>query len=276
MMKNHDCVTFLQWALPQLHLRWRGMRKVRGQVCKRIQRRLRELTLPNISAYQVYLTNHPEEWAVLDEFCRITISRFYRDRAVFNYLQQVILPDLAQQSRVQNNATLRCWSAGCASGEEAYTLQILWQLALSPQLPDLSFQVIATDINAHLLERAQVGCYEFSSIKELPTNWITQAFDQRDEQYWVKSQFRAGLNFYQQDIRSQMSEGLFHLILCRNFVFTYFDFDRQREMVNRFAQNLWPGGVLLIGKHETLPSESPQFEPIQGKLGIYGRHTLTV
>ena len=128
-MKNHDCTVFLQWALPQLHLRWQGMRKVRGQVCKRIQRRLRDLALPDMAAYRAYLTNHPEEWRVLDEYCRITISRFYRDRAVFDYLQQTLLPKLAQQAMDQGDPTLRCWSAGCASGEEAYTLKILWELS---------------------------------------------------------------------------------------------------------------------------------------------------
>ena len=275
-MKNHDCVTFLQWALPQLHLRWQGMRKVREQVCKRIQRRFRQLALPDMAAYRAYLTNHPEEWTVLDKFCRITISRFYRDRAVFNYLQQTLLPALAQLVLTRRDPVLRCWSAGCASGEEAYTLKILWELGLSPQFSNLSFLVVATDIDAHLLARAQVGCYEFSSVKELPSNWLPRAFDRRDERYCLRSQFRAGINFHQRDIRAQMPEGHFHLILCRNLVFTYFDLDRQREMVNRFAQTLWPGGVLIIGGHEVLPSETHQFEPIQGKLGIYRRYRVNI
>ena len=79
-MKNSKCVHFLQWSLPQLHLRWSGFRKVRRQVCKRIQRRLQELELCDISAYQSYLETYPAEWLVLDAYCRITISRFYRDQ----------------------------------------------------------------------------------------------------------------------------------------------------------------------------------------------------
>ena len=257
--------------MPQLHLRWRGMRKVRGQVCKRIQRRLRELALLDMAAYRTYLTRHPEEWMVLDEFCRITISRFYRDRAVFNYLQQTILPDLAEQAMARQDLILRCWSAGCASGEEAYTLKILWELGLSPQFSNLSLEVIATDVDAHLLARAQVGRYKFASVKELPANCLSLAFEQTDQTYCVRSQFRAGISFLQQDIRAQMPEGLFHLVLCRNLVFTYFDLDRQREMVNRFTQKLFSGGVLMLGEHEALPAETTQFKPIQNKFRIFRR-----
>ena len=83
-MRNEECVLFLQWALPQLNLRWKGFRRVRQQVCKRIQRRLKELELPDFNAYRFYLKTHPEEWLVLDSYCQITISRFYRDRDVFN------------------------------------------------------------------------------------------------------------------------------------------------------------------------------------------------
>ena len=63
---------------------------------------------------------------------------------------------------------------------------------------------------------------------------------------------------------------------CEKFGFTYFDFDRQRDMIKHFAQNLWPGGVLAIGEHEALPSESLQFEPIRGKLGIYHRYMANI
>jgi chemotaxis protein methyltransferase CheR len=204
MMKDHDCVSFLQWALPQLHLRWQGMRQVRGQVCKRIQRRLHELALPDMAAYRAYLISHAEEWIVLDECCRITISRFYRDRAVFDALRQTILPELAQQAMDRGDSILRCWSAGCASGEEAYTLKILWELGLSPQFSNLWLQVTATDIDAHLLERAQVGCYAFNSVKELPAPWLTLAFDQTEQGDCVRTLFRAGIEFLQQDIRTQM------------------------------------------------------------------------
>ena len=91
IMKHDDCVGFLQWALPRLRLRWPGFRRVRRQVCQRLGRRLRELGLGELQAYQLYLGNHPTEWQVLDGLCRITISRFYRDRTIFVALEREVL-----------------------------------------------------------------------------------------------------------------------------------------------------------------------------------------
>jgi len=124
-MKDTDCVQFLQWALPQMHMRWPGFRKVRDHVCKRIERRIRELGLPNVQAYQEYLREIRAEWQQLDGLCRVTISRFYRDKRVFAMLEQEVLPRLAEQALAADGRSLRIWSAGCASGEEPYTLVLL-------------------------------------------------------------------------------------------------------------------------------------------------------
>ncbi|MFZ0469183.1 MAG: hypothetical protein WAL92_09705 [Thiogranum sp.] len=97
-MDDHACIAFLQWALPKLHLRWAGFRKVRQQVCKRIGRRLRTLQMTDIAAYQAYLKHHREEWEVLDGMCRVTISRFFRDRGVFSSLQSLVLPELVHRT----------------------------------------------------------------------------------------------------------------------------------------------------------------------------------
>src|SRR5438477_9810042 len=121
-----DCVEFLQWALPRLRMRWDGFRKVRRQVCRRIERRSRELGLTDLAAYRDYLERRPDEWARLDALCRVTISRFYRDRETFAALEQEVLPALAR-----GGAEIEVWSAGCASGEEPYTLALLWKLELA-------------------------------------------------------------------------------------------------------------------------------------------------
>jgi chemotaxis protein methyltransferase CheR len=75
-----ECVDFLQWALPRLGLRWQGFRKVRRQVCRRVARRIAELGLADADAYRLYLERNPQEWDALAELCRVTISRFWRDR----------------------------------------------------------------------------------------------------------------------------------------------------------------------------------------------------
>ena len=97
-MKIMDCIAFLQWALPQLSLSWRGFRKVRSQACKRIRRRMQSLGLEDFAAYRDHLERHPQEGAMLDSFCRIMISRLYRDRNVFGVLGERVLPRLAQRA----------------------------------------------------------------------------------------------------------------------------------------------------------------------------------
>jgi chemotaxis protein methyltransferase CheR len=268
-MQDQECVHFLQWVLPQLHLRWSGFRRVRKQACKRIHRRLRELGVSDFSAYRSYLIVHPEEWSVLDACCRITISRFYRDRVVFDRLRQGILPELIELARSRGDTELRCWSAGCASGEEAYTLKIIGNLCLGQQEPILPLRIIATDADSHMLERASHACYKLGNLKELPPEWLAMAFTQSDQQYGIQPTFREGIEFEQQDIRTQMPEGPFHLVLCRNLVFTYFDLTLQQAVLQRILKRLILGGVLVIGVHESLPADVSQIQfSIEGT-GIY-------
>ena len=85
-MRDTECIEFLQWCLPHMSMRWVGFRRVHKQVCKRLQRRLRELGLVDLKAYRRYLEQHRVEWHTLDHLCQITISRFYRDRVVFGQL----------------------------------------------------------------------------------------------------------------------------------------------------------------------------------------------
>ncbi len=270
-MKDTACVDFLQWALPQLRLRWPGFRKVRRQVCKRIDRRYRELGLPDVATYRAYLETHPEEWLILDSLCRISISRFYRDRGVFDSLRRVILPALAELALSRGDPELRCWGIGCASGEEVYTLNLIWHLELQPRFPALTGHIVATDVDQQLLQRAQAGCYPASSLKELPSGWRETAFVEMGEEYCLRDGFKAGVDFYCQDIRVGQPEESFHLILCRNSVLTYFEETLQQQVLNRIVQQLLPGGALVIGKTERLPEEEFGLSEWLLNQGIYRR-----
>jgi chemotaxis protein methyltransferase CheR len=95
-------------------MRWPGFRKVRRQVGRRVDRRLRQLGLDDVSAYQDYLEDHPREWLLLDEFCRISISRFYRDRGVFDLIGNEVLPQLAVAAIVRGDRELRVWGTRTA------------------------------------------------------------------------------------------------------------------------------------------------------------------
>jgi chemotaxis protein methyltransferase CheR len=271
-MKDADCVQFLQSVCPQLRMRWAGFRKVRRQVCKRIDRRLKELGLPSIASYSSYLSSHRAEWQVLDSLCRISISRFCRDQRVFDFLTKTVLPELAQSALASGQSVLHCWSAGCASGEEPYTLSILYKLGVCPQLPDrapIGLDVVATDADPHLLQRAESGCYPASSLRDLPPSWISMAFERVGDAYSIRERFRQGVHFFRQDIRKEMPVGPFRLILCRNLAFTYFEPALQREVLSKMLPRLALGGAIVIGRRESLPGEISALEGWNPSLGVY-------
>ena len=259
-MRNQLCTEFLQWALPHLGLRWPGFRKVRGQVCKRIQKRIRELNLPDPRAYSAYLEQHPEEWQVLEPLCRVTLSRFYRDKGVFDTLNGDVLPHLAETAQQKGKTVIRIWSAGCASGEEPYTLTLLWNFLLHDRYPDLTLDLVATDIDAALLERARRACYPASALKELPREWRDRGFVHKDNLSQLQPAFQTPVRFVQQDIRCQTPEGPFDLILCRNLAFTYYQCELQVQVLRRISDVLAPHGVLVLGTHEVLPGDGGQWQ----------------
>lgn len=272
-MNDTDCVQFLQWALPQLHMRWPGFRRVRSQVCKRLQRRIEELRIEDLATYRAFLGKHSDEWIVLDRLCQITISRFYRDKMVFSFLEQQVLPYLLNIMEQRNESELRIWCAGCGAGEEPYTLAMLWAIRFQADFPSIRLSINATDINPTMLDRAQKACYPYSAIKNLPLPWQESAFEKKDEQYCLRPVFQSNVEFQCRDIRKGPATETppFHFICCRNLAFTYFDMPLQRELVTRLHASLADGGILMIGVHESLPPESMQFNAWSELLGVYLR-----
>jgi chemotaxis protein methyltransferase CheR len=271
-MRDTECVEFLQWCLPKLRLRWPGYRKVRGQVAKRVERRFHALGLPSLPAYREYLEKSPGEWRELDFLCRITISRFWRDRGVFDDLRGVILPAIARESLERREGEFRAWSAGCSSGEEAYSLALCWNLSIVPDLKKpLALSVTGTDIDARLLLRAQRGCYRQSSLKGLPEGLKAQAFTPSGDEFCVREHLKKNVTFQAGDMRDTMPEGDFRLILCRNLVFTYFEEHLQRSVLEGMLEKLPPGGILVIGVHEKLPPGFTGLVPVGRPPGVFRR-----
>ena len=271
-MKDAEGVRFLQWSLPQLRLRWPGYRKVRRQVYKRTSARLQSLGLHSLDDYRSYLETHPEEWEILDSSCWVPISRFYRDKSVFQFLEQDGLPSLARQVLAESEMVLRCWSIGCAGGEEPYSLSLLWKLALEARFPAIRLAILATDVDDQAIARAERGCYQPGSLKDLPESWRMKGFDRTSEGFWmIKPEFREPVTFLKQDIRQAVPEETFHLILCRYLAFTYFDGPLQSKTLRDLVERMHIGGALVIGKNERLPDRDAGLIPWSEKEGVYRR-----
>ncbi len=259
-MNDKESVEFLQWALPKLGLRWTGFRRVRRQVRRRISARMAALGLADADAYRAYLTDHAEEWQVLDGLCRVTISRFYRNRGVFAFLFDRVLPALAT---ARGGEPVRIWSVGCASGEEAYTL------AIGGALRGLPVEVLGTDVDPHMIERARSARYRASGVRELPGSWRDEAFMRIGDELALHERFRRNVIFRCEDVRAGMPPGPYDLVLCRNLGFTYFDGEGQARLAGELAQRIVAGGALVVGHHEVVQAEA--LEPWDVRRGVYRR-----
>jgi chemotaxis protein methyltransferase CheR len=250
-MGREACVAFLQWALPRLNLEWHGYRRVWRIAGKRLQRRCAALGLGDLAAYRAYLETHAEEWQSVDAACRIPISRFYRDRDVFATVESLVLPEVARGASSAARTSIACWSAGCASGEEAFSLALAWWRAASPEAQGLAFTVLGTDADPELLARARRGCYLASSLHELPESLRSAAFEPVGNELCLRGDVRQRVSFELRDLRSSLPDGPFDLILCRNVVLTYFAKPLQDAVVAAMVRRLRPGGYFIVGRNES-------------------------
>ena len=260
-MRDAELVDFLQWALPRLRLRWAGFRKVRRQVGRRIAAHLADLGLDGLAAYRERLESQPAEWKRLDALCRVTISRYWRDAGTWEALLDHGLPRLAEAARAEGRDTLRAWSAGCASGEEPYSLLLAWSLGGGPELAGLRLEVLGTDFDEHLLERAAAGVHPEGALRDLPPGWRDAAFEPAEDGFVLRQSLRRGARFERRDLRAESPAGPFDLVLCRNLAFTYFEDALQREVLERLAGVLRPGALLVLGSHEHLPAGQELLRP---------------
>jgi chemotaxis protein methyltransferase CheR len=272
-MEDSECIRFLQQVLPQLRMRWPGFRRVRKQVCKRIQRRITGLGLEDTIAYHDFLQSHGEEWRTLDHCCRVTVSRFYRDISVLKRLGSEVLPWLAASAIDAGENSLYAWSAGCAMGEEAYSLILIWDQAAGRDYPQVDISILGSDIDDRVLQKAVSACYSESSLKALPGAWLRSAFSRRNSTWCLEPRLRSKARFVKQDIRDNAVEGPFHIVFCRNLAFTYFEHALQLEVLARIHEVLLDDGILVIGSHESLPEGYDGFEPWPGSRAIFRKVT---
>jgi len=243
MLSDRDFSDLLKY----LNRPWAGFRKVRKGVKKRIRRHMGELGCSTIEQYLLEISR-PQERAGCEQCLMVTISRLFRDRGLWQALQERILPDLSRQY----SPPLRIWSAGCACGEEAYSLAMVCE-ALRPPVPPV---ILATDVQQACLNRAQTGIYSRTSIKELPDEMQKRYVDLRRKgrQAIIRKHLLPPIRWQVHDLMDgPVDEDPFHLILLRNNLLTYYQGRALQDAFSALLSRLTPGGCLVIGSHEHLP-----------------------
>ena len=180
----------------------------------------------------------------------MTISRFWRNALLFETLKQIWLPVIL--SRLGPNEALRIWTAGCASGEEPYSLLILWQEHFASSGREL--RLLASDSDTRCLERAQQCRYPGSSFREMPLHLRQKYCSNEGGMFSLPPDFPERVEWMAHNLiwKAPPSSNN-HIIFCRNLVYTYFMDDLQQEITQRFYQSLVPQGLLVVGSKDRLP-----------------------
>jgi len=234
-----------------LGLSFQGYKKVRKGVKKRLVRHMQGLGCKMVPDYLERIRNNPD----LMHECRlaltVSISRFFRDRMVWDTIRKKVLSDLAGK----NHKHIHIWSAGCARGEEAYSMKMIWEEAEKKGLNLPILRLLASDINPEYLVAAQKGVYGITSLKEVCESDRNTFFHTRKngKQFIVKPFLRNDITWQIMDFCIELPNQGFDLIFLKNNVLTYLDGNLKELVFQNIVKKLKPDGFLVKGAHETIP-----------------------
>ncbi len=238
-------------------------------ILRRLRGRMTATARPTLASYAAYLESDPEEYARLVNSLLIKVTEFFRDPKLFEYLRRRVLPDLIEEAR-RDQRELRIWSAGCSTGEEAYSLAIIVAEALGEELEWSDVRIFATDIDRDAISFARRGVYSAAALKGLPAGTRDRYFGRSDGGYEVAKQLRAMMVFGEHDLGERAPFPRIDLLLCRN-VLIYFAVPMQRVALETFAFSLRPSGRLVLGTSESVMAFPEPFEEEHARLRVYRR-----
>jgi chemotaxis methyl-accepting protein methylase len=248
-----------------------GYRRVRKGVKKRLRRHMQALGCQCLESYLDAIAASPRARRACLRRLSVPISRFMRDAAFWETLAHQILPDLVHRF----GAPLAVWSAGCACGEEAYSLAITARTARAHMpLNRTLLTILASDRNPAFLNRAREGVYPRSSFRELSAEQLTRHFTalKGRRRFRIRAEHKAGIDWLCCDIESLPSTTCFNLILLRNNILTYCDPAGRERGLRRVLAHLHPGGVLVIGERERLPAAAKGLNAAFGLPYVFKQH----
>ena len=236
---------------------------------RRLHGRMNATAQSSVATYAALLESDPEEYARLVNSLLIKVTEFFRDPELFEYLRDKVLPELIGEVRLDRR-DLRIWSAGCSTGEEAYSLAIIVAEALGEDAAWPDVRIFATDIDKEATAFARRGIYPPAALKNLPAGARDRYFVKSDGRYEVAKRLRALMVFGEHDLSARAPFPRIDLLLCRN-VLIYFSVPLQQVALETFAFSLRPGGRLALGPSETVSALPEPFEEEEPHLRVYRR-----
>ena len=234
-----------------------------SMVERRIQQRFPSLKCESYHDYLHYLKENPDEFDHLIDALTINVSRFFRDTLTFEYIADRILPAIVYEKKKVADGSIRVWSAGCAKGEEPFSIAILIQELIEKEDLKTKTSIFATDIDGKILEKARKEAYSFDSIKSMKYRLLKKYFTFEGEAFQLLPVIRNLVSFSVYDILDKKSYappesifGSFDMVFCRN-VLIYFDTEHQDQIFDKLYRSLARNGYLVLGEAE-IPSTKYQ------------------
>ena len=235
---------------------------------RRINMRLRATGANTYPEYLAVLRREPSEYERLFDVLTINVTNFFRDKSAYRVIEETVIPELVSSKKRQGKKLIRIWSAGCASGEEPYSMAILFHQVLGKRIGDYLISIYATDIDEKVLEKAKKAEYEADTVSKVDEKILNRYFN-HDLKYSLKEEIKQMVKFRRADLISAKPLTHLDIIVCRN-VFIYFTKDLQAKLIEKYYAGLNQDGYLIIGMTESLPGESARlFRPVSIRERIY-------
>lgn len=245
----------------------------RPTIQRRLRRRFAAVGVNGLAEYRSYLEENPSEYRQLVNTFLIKVTEFFRDPDQFDYLRDEVLPTLVQRAR-ESGEQLRLWSAGCATGEEAYSLAILVSDALAATAGEssvgLDVRIFATDLDEGAVEHARRGVYPASALSGLSENQVSRYFEEIDGLYYVRQPIRSMIIFGEHDLAQRSPFPRLDLVVSRN-VLIYFTPELQRRTLQLFAFSLKDDGYLMLGSSESTAPLPEYFASVDRQHKVFKR-----
>ncbi len=238
----------------------------RATLLRRLEKRMQQLKIRDIDSYLSYLKKHPDEVSIMFNMILIGVTQFFRDSEAFDALKNALKKVLDDKGE---DESIRIWVPGCSTGEEAYSISMILDM-LSAEKPQRNIQIFATDIDERAIQFARLGKYTKDSLKGLPEEIISRYFKKNGKYYEVDKFLRSRVLFSKHDLTQHPPFLRLDLISCRNLLI-YFDIKLQQYVLPVFHYALEPGGLLFLGKSETVGQFTALFSTLDSVSKIYKR-----
>lgn len=242
----------------------------KNTVNRRIERRMSIHQITRLPSYVRYLQENPQEVELLFKELLIGVTSFFRDPAAWEELRGVAIPALLAEYPA--GGTLRAWSAGCSTGEEAYSLAIVFKEALEQLKPveNFTLQIFATDLDRDAIDKARQGIYPANIAADVSPERLMRFFVQEGDGFRIRKEIREMVTFATQNVIMHPPFTKLDILICRNLLI-YLTPELQKKLLPLFHYSLNPGGVLFLGSAESVSTFTDLFAPLSIKSRLFKR-----